>query len=671
MSILHNARPLVISLVGLFVLALSAEAQRPSQGRPSGGGGGGGGGGRPAASRPSSPASRPSAAPASRPSSSTMSRPSAAPTSRPSAAPTYQRGSAPQASRPAPAPAPAPAPRYEQPSAPRYEQPAAPRYEQPSAPRYEQPSAPRHQPSTPNYQPDAPRYEQPGSTSGAPGATRYDTPGTRVYDGGGSRDDGPSSRGDWRGSPEPARIDRSTPTPYQPRVWQPNAPVDLSGAVRQPRTPVPTLSGSRGGPEAGLASGRLARAGLDPKNPSAAGPRPAVSDDSLRARYGAAAPDTGTARTSKPERGNGLAAGRTGTVGRARETDAKTRTRTPEAGRQKQPAPSGRTARTGDVDRRVGNALRGTAGRRGSPEAGPGMRTAGDAVTARVARGSGIVIGAGAGFYSGGCGWDPYGDGWWDDNCGWYWNSCWNGGWWWSFGWGWPYGSCWWGWPGYSSYSCWPWWYGSSYYGWGYSPAVYTTVIYEQSDSDSVVYQEPAAAAPAQGAVAKVPAEVRAALDASADESLVAGDAAFREGRYSDAVRHYARAVEYAPERGSLWLILSDALFATGDYHYAAYALRRAVELDPTLLETLVDKHGWYSDPTEFDRHIAWAESYLRDHVLDEDARLVLAANYLFAKRFASSSDVLESAFGEGLRDTQAGRLILERSRRALGLQVK
>ena len=38
---------------------------------------------------------------------------------------------------------------------------------------------------------------------------------------------------------------------------------------------------------------------------------------------------------------------------------------------------------------------------------------------------------------------------------------------------------------------------------------------------------------------------------------------------------------------GVLFLVLSDALFATGDYHYAAYALRRALELDPGIVQSM------------------------------------------------------------------------------------
>ncbi|MBL8861407.1 MAG: hypothetical protein JNK02_05285 [Planctomycetes bacterium] len=399
--------------------------------------------------------------------------------------------------------------------------------------------------------------------------------------------------------------------------------------------------------------------------------------DGLSAGRARAEADAAAPRGRATERSGSTRLGTAGDDGaRARGSADATRSRTPEAsGRVRAREVDQRGAST--TSERVREALRRDGElARSNPEVSARQRAATRAAHAAGAVGTGVIIGTCGTVYGGGgttpsC-WDPYGDVW--GGTGWYWNTCWTGGWWWGFGYGWPYGSCWWGWPSY--WSCyWPWGYGWSTWGWYSSPWIYSGVVYVDSTPEVVVIREeapapavePAAAPAPAGAPPQVAPEIRAGLESSADESLAAGDTAFREGRYSDAVRHYARAVEFAPERGSLWLILSDALFATGDYHYAAYALRKSLELDATLLEPLVDKHEWYGDPAEFDRHIAWAEAYLRDRVLDEDARLVLAANYLFARRHASAVDALESAFGAGLVETKAGRLVLERARRALG----
>ena len=103
-------------------------------------------------------------------------------------------------------------------------------------------------------------------------------------------------------------------------------------------------------------------------------------------------------------------------------------------------------------------------------------------------------------------------------------------------------------------------------------------------------------------------------------------------------------------------------MFATGDYHYCAFALRRALELEPSLLDNVIDKHPFYGVPTEYDKQIELAERYLDEHVLDDDARLVLAANYLFAKRPAQCVDLLTSSFSKSVRETGAGKLILARA---------
>jgi tetratricopeptide (TPR) repeat protein len=144
------------------------------------------------------------------------------------------------------------------------------------------------------------------------------------------------------------------------------------------------------------------------------------------------------------------------------------------------------------------------------------------------------------------------------------------------------------------------------------------------------------------------------------------GDRAFRDGRYGDAVHYYAKAVELAPDEGVAYLVLGDALFATGDYHYAAYALRKALELDPTLIDATVDKREFYGDPRDYDRQIAVLELYLQDHFLDDDARLVLAANYLFGGRPQAAVELLENPFSAEVRASPAGAKVLER---ALALQ--
>jgi len=233
-----------------------------------------------------------------------------------------------------------------------------------------------------------------------------------------------------------------------------------------------------------------------------------------------------------------------------------------------------------------------------------------------------------------------------------------------SFCWGW---GCW-SWPCY--WACYYpyWWYCSGPYyasAYWYYPVVASTVYVETEPQ--VVYAEPqptAAPAVGEGAVLANQQEGPAGvpLTIAAQRYLELGDRAFREGRYTDAVQFYAKAVEFAPDQGALYLVLADALFAAGDYHYGAYAIRRALELDPSLVQTTVDKHGFYPDPSLFEQQLTALERYLSEHSADRDARLVLALNYLFAARAIDATRVLEASPGD---DPAAARILEEARARA------
>jgi hypothetical protein len=241
----------------------------------------------------------------------------------------------------------------------------------------------------------------------------------------------------------------------------------------------------------------------------------------------------------------------------------------------------------------------------------------------------------------------------------------------WSFCFGFSYGYCspcsWWWWPCYWTwfYPCWWYWYRPYYYpAYSYYPLyypVYTTTVVYPSETSAVVYseaQEPVGEAVSYGQAAPSSSP----LSIAAQRYLELGDRAFREGRYTDAVQFYAKAVEFAPDQGALYLVLADALFAAGDYHYGAYAVRRALELDPALIETTVDKHGFYPDPAIFDQHLQALERYLAEHPTDRDARLVLALNFLFGGRAPDAVRTLEADSG-ALADDAAAQKVLARAR--------
>ena len=112
--------------------------------------------------------------------------------------------------------------------------------------------------------------------------------------------------------------------------------------------------------------------------------------------------------------------------------------------------------------------------------------------------------------------------------------------------------------------------------------------------------------------------------------------------------------------------MLSDALFATGDYHAAAGSIRRALTLDPTLVAAPVDKHLFYKEPVDFDQQLAKLELYFKEQPNDADARLVLAMNYLFGGRPLAAVELLEGAPTEVYGEVDmAAQLVLDSARLA------
>lgn len=286
-----------------------------------------------------------------------------------------------------------------------------------------------------------------------------------------------------------------------------------------------------------------------------------------------------------------------------------------------------------------------------------------------IAQSVGLSVGIGYGYNSYGygyCGGYDYFDCYYP-GCNWYcnpyynWPSCWYYKY--CFGWGYPY---YWGSP-YYYYCSTPYSYGGVAFGYYYDD--YDDEYYE--DEDEEYYEEEPLAAQGPRDIAVDPTlDDELGTDDSDSSAAIArerylelGDQAFYEGRYDDAVHYYAKAVSFAEDNAMLFLVLSDALFATGDYHYGAYALRRALELDPTLARQSTDKRSFYSDPESFDRQLAVLERYLLDRPGDDDARLLLAANYLFGSEPENAIALLDEGPAVALRDDPVARVLLEAAR--------
>jgi tetratricopeptide (TPR) repeat protein len=205
-------------------------------------------------------------------------------------------------------------------------------------------------------------------------------------------------------------------------------------------------------------------------------------------------------------------------------------------------------------------------------------------------------------------------------------------------------------WYGYSY--CWP----KSYY----CPSVYVSYryygdVYDDAYDDgsyystagsSVVVQEGQTAGNenetiVSGSTAHVPRAAGAtARTTEAEHHVSLGDFYFKEERFQEAVDSYLRALALAPDDASIRFVLADALFATGDYHYAAFMIREALDRDPGLARADTDKRTFYKDAATFERQLDVLRKYVAEKPYDAAAQLVLGYNFKFSKRSAEAKDV-------------------------------
>lgn len=109
-----------------------------------------------------------------------------------------------------------------------------------------------------------------------------------------------------------------------------------------------------------------------------------------------------------------------------------------------------------------------------------------------------------------------------------------------------------------------------------------------------------------------------------------------------------------------MYFALADALFAAGDYNYAAYAVRKGIVLDPSLAENPLDKRAFYVEPARFLEQMARLEEHLARHPRDGDAWLVLAYNRLFSGDPAGARELFEKV-ADLVPGDRASALFLER----------
>ncbi len=200
---------------------------------------------------------------------------------------------------------------------------------------------------------------------------------------------------------------------------------------------------------------------------------------------------------------------------------------------------------------------------------------------------------------------------------------------------------------------CDPWWswgpYWPPYYGYGfaayYPSPVYVPVYYpvypEGAPASAGVYTSP----PAGGTYQRSDddKEVKETVKPEVN-ALVLGDNAFRSGDYSKAIEEYEQAIVLEPGSAIARFALGEALFVKGDYAYAAFVLRKGLELDGSWLDVEVTKDRVYGKLADYATALNKLETFVASHPYDGAAKFVLGYEYFVTKQYDRAKEMLEQA---------------------------
>jgi tetratricopeptide (TPR) repeat protein len=128
-------------------------------------------------------------------------------------------------------------------------------------------------------------------------------------------------------------------------------------------------------------------------------------------------------------------------------------------------------------------------------------------------------------------------------------------------------------------------------------------------------------------------AEVAGMTASLAAKYVELGDYYFKAGRFTDAVGAYGKARSYAPDDASLHFVLADAVFADGDYLYAAFLIGEGLRMDPGLASASTDKRAFYGDASAFDAQMKALDRHLERRPDDALAHLLRGYNLRFSGR--------------------------------------
>jgi len=167
-------------------------------------------------------------------------------------------------------------------------------------------------------------------------------------------------------------------------------------------------------------------------------------------------------------------------------------------------------------------------------------------------------------------------------------------------------------------------------------PVYVTRYVYVHEPVDEYVVDEgPYAPAGDAGTVEPVPFTDSPVVE----RYLREGSEAFAKADYFEAARKFRLAALAQPDKAAPLFALGQALLALGDDAYAAAVVRRALALEPALVDETGDIVGVFQSREEFERVLGELEKRAAESTERSDARFLLAMERYFSGDPKSQDD--------------------------------
>ncbi|MFB3892647.1 MAG: hypothetical protein ACE15C_11560 [Phycisphaerae bacterium] len=125
---------------------------------------------------------------------------------------------------------------------------------------------------------------------------------------------------------------------------------------------------------------------------------------------------------------------------------------------------------------------------------------------------------------------------------------------------------------------------------------------------------------------------------------LERGEAAFKDGRFSDALGEFRLANDIGGRDWVSLLSISHAYFAMQSNHASAHYLREAIKYFPELPLLPLDPRGFYGNKTRYADNLLALEGIVKDEPANADAAMLLAYYRWFDKNPQAAQSALSAA---------------------------